>query len=1142
MADDVPGYLRYPHLRGSLLTFAAEDDVWLAPLLQDGSVGRAWRVSCDRIRVSNPRLSPDGRTLAWTSWLSPTPEVWTAAVDGGPAARLTWSGSEDTRVLGWLPSGEVLAVSSFHQPFSRYTWAYALPLDGSLGRRQPWGPVSDAAITARHTVLLTGTAPHEPAGWKRYRGGAVGRLWLDGERLLEGIGGHLAAPMLVGTGPHERVAFLSDHEGIGNVYSCRADGQDLRRHTDHDTFYARNAATDGHRVVYQHAGDLWLLEGLDAPEPRKLDVPLGGARAGRRCYQIPAAYSLNAFACDEDGRASAVLVRGSLYWLTHHDGPARVLADTPGVRVRMPVMLGAGHVAWVSDAAGDDELVIAPLPGTFPAEPDFGAPSAAPSAPAAAQAAGARAATGLRAADSRAAIASPAADSRSSAHSPAHSLAKSHSHPHAHPPLVRELAAGRIGRVAVLAAAPDGSRLAVATSDGRLLLVAADTGAVRELVRSSYGPLSGLAFSPDSAWLAWSQAVANRSLRRIRLVRCAEPELIYDVSTGRFEDEGPCFTRDGRFLVFLSWRGFDPVHDVHTGDMSFPLGCRPYLVPLAADVLAPFSTPVEGRAPDGTAYYEPPGDDTVRVDPQDMAERLVPFPVIASKYSDPAAVEGGVVWLRWPISGALGQTFANPEDLSGQPALEYFNLDLCESEVLAEDVSGYAVSGDGSTIVLLADGELRLLSVADPDRDFAVDLRRITHTVDPGAEWRQAYREAARVVRDQYWDPNMCGLDWTALTEQYSPLIERVASPDDFGDVVLELLGELSTSHAYVVPARLGEGPTRAEQPLGLLAMDVHRSDSGKWVIDRVLTGESSDPRARAPLAAHGVKPGDEILEIAGRVPDPVRGPLPLLGGTGGTTIELVLRSGADGRLRRIAVTPLTDERPVRYQDTVLGRRAQVRQLSEGRCGYLHIPDLGGSGWAQFNRDLRREFNYPALVLDVRGNGGGNVSQLVLDKLNRRVLAWDFIRDRRPARYPRDSVRGPVVAIADEATSSDGDVIVAAFRALGLGPVVGQRTWGGVVGMTGRHTLVDGTQITVPKNAAWFPGGLGFSIENHGVEPDLEVVRGPLDWAEGRNTQLQAAVRLALELLGRNPAAAEPPMSTPRPDRRRPPLPPRTAR
>ena len=1087
-----PGYLRYPHLRGALLTFAAEDDVWLARLEPDGSVGRAWRVSCDRIRVSNPRLSPDGRTLAWTSWLAPTPEVWTTAVDGGPALRLSWSGSEDTRVLGWLPDGTILGVSSYHQPFSRYTWAYSLPLDGATATRLPWGPVSDAAVTAEHTLLLTGTPPHEPAGWKRYRGGATGRLWLDGQRLLEGLGGHLAAPMLIGTGADLRVAFLSDHEGIGNLYSCRPDGTDLRRHSDHDTFYARNAATDGERVVYQHAGDLYLLDGLHCPHPRPLDIPLGGARTGRRPYQVPASANLGGFSCDADGRASVLQVRGSLYWLTHHDGPARVLADTPGVHNRLPVLIGADRVAWVSDAEGEDEIALAPSPGHVPpAGPDAAASAGRAEAP----------------------------------RSPSM-------------PMPRVLARGQIGRVVAFTAAPDGSVFGVASSDGRLLLVAEADGRVTEVVRSSYGPVTGLAFSPDSRWLAWSQAVAHKSLRRVRLVEVDRPEKVYDVTTGRFEDEGPCFTRDGHYLVFLSWRGFDPVHDVHTGAMSFPLGCRPYLVPLSVDVLAPFSIPVEGRAPDGTALHPATSDGTVRLDPEALAERLLPFPVIASKYSDPAPVAGGVVWLRWPISGALGQTFANPEDLSGQPVLEYFDLDAGEAEVLAEDVEGFAVSGDGSAIVFLSEGELSVLSIADPD-PFTVDLRRITHTVDPAAEWRQAYREASRVVRDQYWDPNMCGLDWDALTDQYEGLITRVASPDDFGDVLQELLGELGTSHAYVVPSRLGEGPTRPQRPLGLLGVDVHRDERGRWLIDRVLTGESSDPRARAPLAAHGVRPGDEIVEVAGRAPDPLLGPLPLLAGTGGTTIELVLRTAAAGSLRRIAVTPLSDERPVRYQDTVVQRRAKVRQLSEGRCGYLHIPDLGGSGWAQFNRDLRREFNYPALVLDVRGNAGGNVSQLVLDKLSRKVLAWDFTRGRRPARYPRDALRGPVVAIADEATSSDGDVIVAAFRELGLGPVVGQRTWGGVVGMTGRHTLVDGTQITVPRNAAWFPGGVGFAVENHGVEPDVAVVRGPLDWEAGRNTQLEAAVRVALELLDERPAAAEPPASTPRPDRRRPPLPPR---
>ncbi|MFI6446215.1 S41 family peptidase [Kitasatospora sp. NPDC050543] len=1069
-----PGYLRYPHLHGDLLTFTAEDDVWLAPLAADGTTGRAWRVSCDRTRVSHPRFSPDGTTLAWTSWLALTPEVWTAPVAGGPAGRLTHWGSQDTRVRGWLPDGEVLAVTSYHEPFAHYTWAHAVPPDGATARRLPWGPVGDAQMSPEHTALLTGTAPHEPAAWKRYRGGATGRLWVDGERILTDHPGHLASPMTIG----DRIAFLSDHEGIANLYSCDPDGSDLRRHTDHATYYARWAATDGTRIVYQHAGDLWLLDGLDAPAPRRLDLPLGGARAGRRPYQVNAASHVKDLACDLTGRTGVITVRGSQYWLTHRDGPARALADTPGVRTRLPVVLGSsGEAAWITDAEGLDAVEIAPLPGH-------------------------------------------------------------EEHPAREP---RRIAAGRIGRVLELSAAPDGHTLAVAASDGRLLLVTTGDGEVRTVASSGYGPVGSAVFSPDSRWVAWSEPVAGRSLRRIRLTRTDAAAPVTDVTDGRFEDEQPVFTRDGRYLVFLSWRGFDPVHDVHTGDLSFPLGCRPYLVPLAADTPSPFAAPAEGRAPGAVRDRgEAPGDGTVTVEPQGISGRLVPFPVIASKYSATDSVRGGLVWLRWPISGALGQTFANPDDTSGRPSLEYFDLARGTRTTLVDKLDGYAVSGDGGSVAVYSTGTLRIVPVATPSAALSVDLRRITHTVHPAEEWRQAYHEAARIVRDQFWDTDMCGLDWPALTAQYAPLLERIASPDDFADLLRELLGELGTSHAYVTPARRAEGPTPVQQPLGLLGANVRRTPEGRWLVDRVLPGESSDPRARAPLAAHGVQAGDELLAVAGRPPDPLRGPAPLLAGTGGTTVELTLRTGGpDGPLRRITVTPLTDERPIRYQDWVTKRRQLVREFSDGRCGYLHIPDLGGSGWAQFNRDLRRELDKPALVLDVRGNAGGNVSELVLEKLARRVLAWDFSRGRQPVRYPRDAPRGPVVALADEATSSDGDVIITAIKLTGLGPVIGSRTWGGVVGMTGRHQLGDGTQISVPKNASWFTGGLGWSVENHGVEPDVHVLRAPHDWARGRHPELATAVQLALELLEDAPAAIPPPLDTPRPDLRRPPLPPR---
>ncbi|MEU9070451.1 S41 family peptidase [Streptomyces sp. NPDC048306] len=1288
-------YLRLPHLSGDQLCFVAEDDLWLASL--DGP-GRAWRLTVDRTKVGHPRFSPDGRHIACTSWRTLVPEVHLVPVDGGPGRQLTHWGGSDTRVCGWSPpdpdgTTAVLAVASHGEPFSHLTWAYKVTPDGAPGRKLPWGPVSDIQAAdldgERRTLLLTGTPPHEPAAWKRYRGGATGRLWLHGERLLPDLGGHLAAPMFVGG----RIAFLSDHEGVGNLYSCAPDGTDLRRHTDHDAFYARNAASDGTRVVYQCAGDLWIVDDL-APgsAPRRLDVRLSGPRAGRRTYQVPAAQHVGGVSVDETGRASAVVVRGSLYWLTHRDGPARSIADTPGVRVRLPEMLGeSGRIAYVTDAEGEDAVEISYLPRATggraarrlasgrlgrvlelvsdPAgerlavashdgrllildvtEPDTEValtldtvdagypgdagdpelPADATEEDAAGSATEGSAAEGARTAgdtpagtsaysraaagatrDDRAPGPGPAtgvtadgtstrrtAEGEATAHGAPEGAASTADGtasdgtaagdtagdgpaaaarrggaptgddaaddaprpgaPRDHPAPGPGPATGETGAPGGPALPPTaggtgtdvpaaGAAAGGAVTPGEPGTPATAGGQVTELIRSVNGPVRDLAFSPDGAWLTWSHPGIGRTLRQIKMARIDGPEgtLVVDVTNGRFEDENPVFTRDGRYLAFLSWRGFDPVYDVHTGDLSFPLGCRPYLVPLSSATPSPFALNPEGRPAAGglDPLEDEPGEGgAVTVEVEGLESRVTPFPVTASKYSalEPVA-GGGLVWLRWPISGALGETFANPADPSERPTLEHFSLAKAKKSELVDHLDWFRVSGDGSRLVVLDEGELRAVpatEVGDGDSTTWIDLRRILHEVDPAAEWRQAYDEAGRLIRAYFWDPGMCGIDWDAVLDQYRPLLERVASPDEFADLLREVLGELGTSHAYVVAGRRNEGPAHYQRWQGLLGANFVCRD-GRWVAKRILPGDSSDSRARSPLAGTGIRDGAVLTHVDGRPVDPVLGPSPLLAGAGGTTVELTFSpaEGCRGPSRRVAVVPLVDERPLRYQDWVAKRREVVRELSGGRCGYLHIPDMGGSGWAQFNRDLRMEVSRPALIVDVRGNAGGHISELVIEKLTRTILGWDLTRDAQPVSYTSNAPRGPVVAVADEATSSDGDMITAAFKLLRLGPVVGQRTWGGVVGMTGRHRLGDGSVITVPMNAAWFDA-YGWSVENYGVAPDVEALRTPLDWAEGRYAVLDEAVRLALELLEANPPAT-PPGYDAVPDRSRPPLPPR---
>ncbi|MFD8817678.1 peptidase S41, partial [Streptomyces sp. NPDC059627] len=359
-------YLRFPHVHGDLVAFTAEDDVWLAPL--DG--GRAWRVSADNVPVTLPRISPDGTTVAWTSTRDGAPEIHTAPVDGGSSTRLTHWGSARTQVRGWTDDGQVLAITTHGQASLRRSWAHTVPLDGGPSTVLPYGPVGHVAL-GPSTVLLSAPMGREAAWWKRYRGGTAGKLWVDREgagdfvRLHAELDGNLEYPVWAG----DRIAFLSDHEGTGALYSSLADGSDLRRHTPLDGFYARHASGDGTRVVYASAGGLWLLDDLEGAEPRRLDIRLGGSRVDRQPYPVNAARWFSSASPDHTARGSAVLVRGGVHWVTHRSGPARALVAQPGVRARLPVAFRADAeewVAWVTDAEGDDALEFAPATGLVP--------------------------------------------------------------------------------------------------------------------------------------------------------------------------------------------------------------------------------------------------------------------------------------------------------------------------------------------------------------------------------------------------------------------------------------------------------------------------------------------------------------------------------------------------------------------------------------------------------------------------------------------------------------------------------------------------------------------------------------------------------------------------------------------------------
>jgi tricorn protease len=1081
-------YKRYPHLREDLVTFVAADDLWLAPI----SGGRAWRLTDDRQPARTPRFSPDGEHIAFVSFRDGHPEAYAVPVEGaGAPTRLTWWGAKNTLVLGWTSDGRVLVASHAGETNLRHLVVKAVGLDGSV-ERLAYGPAWGVAVGEEGAVALSTPGSRFPAHWKRYRGGTAPRLWLDRagdgswERLLADDPASLVDPMWV----DGRLAFVSDRAAVipgprdqaseqANVWvfdDVLADSEQEPRQVTRqgpEVGYVRDATTDGHRVVWHSRGRLYLLESLD-DEPHEIEFTVPGGDP--EPFRAVPTKNLGRMTPDHGGDASLVVWRGKAFWLAHRDGPARALVADSGIRAREPVVLGqTGYGAIVTDADGEDSVEIAHLAG----------------------------------------------EERP-----------------------RQIASGELGRVLHLAGDPAGERVAAISHDGAIRLVDVGSGGIREVGRSPEGEALSPSFSPDGRYLLWSQpSTVTADLHQLMIHDTRSDGPPVPLTSGTFHDHDPAFTSDGKHVVFLSERTFDPEYDPHEFALSFAGSTRPWLIPLSATEPPPFGPSTEGwriSAPDkqpdrdaGKSDGEEDEPETVvspDLDREGAEDRAVPFPVRSGQYRRLKTSLTGVLWIEMNReTGVLGTRRAG---VSGEPkpdSLQLWSMEKRAVETVVDAVGDYSVSGDGRRLVVRHKENVTVTPADHKAKEdepgvVKVDLSRLRFDVSPRAEWAQMFDESARLMRDHFWREDMDGVDWDDVVTRWRPVVDTLATTDDFHDMLWETVAELNTSHAYVIPTELPGDQTRR---LGLLGADLSASDDG-WVIERILPGESSDPDARSPLRAAGVdaRPGDSIVAVDGARFDPSFGPATRLLGAAGKPVELTLRR--DGEDRRVVVVPLDDEEVLRYQDWVRSRRVYVEQHSSGRLGYLHVPDMASTGWAQLHRDLRHATRREGLIVDVRYNRGGHTSQLVLARISKRLVGWVTGRHNREVySYPIAAPRGPVVLVANEYSGSDGDIINAASQAVGVGPVVGVRTWGGVVGIDGRFHLVDGTSITQPRYAFWLEGK-EWGVENHGVDPDIEVVHSPADFFGENDPQLDRAIEEALARLEETPALGPPPLPAPK--------------
>lgn len=1092
MAEARQGYYHHPTVQDQHVVFICEDDLWSVAL--NGGIPR--RLTSNLGIVSFPRLSPDGKWLAFCGREEGQPDVYVMPAEGGEMRRLTFFGSV-FKIATWTPDSAAILFLSTQgarippdQPI-----VYRVSLAGEYPQRFLNCPVRNIALNPAGPGLAIGRNNFDNARWKRYRGGTAGEIWVDPDfseavkreshfAKLHLPEGNPNGPLWVGN----RLYFASDHDGVGNLYSCTLTGADLQRETAHRDFYVRHPATDGKTIVYQAGADLFALDAATR-EGRRIPIQWRSPLVQTQRKFSSAARYLENYHLHPKGHSIAITARGKLFSMAHWEGAPVQFGTREGARYRLAHWLHDGkRLIAVSDHNTDGEEKLTLFSGEPTLEPD-------------------------RIIDA--------------------------------PP----------GRIQSLQVSPTQAQVIITTSRLDLWLINLDSGEPRRLDHNEFAEITGVAYSPDGRWLAYRKALTEET-RAIFLCEL-DSGAVHQITRPVLRDYYPHFDPDGRYLYFLSMRILNPVNDSVQFAVSFPSASKPYLVTLRKELANPFlplpAAPGEesavkldavknsaGTAQTGAANgkEEKPAEpangaekseskekpaEAMRIDLDGIQDRVVEFPVKEGIYRQVLGIKDKVVFTSFPVRGRadLGDSSASDED-DEKGTLWVYDFVTQKLEAIAYDVQSVQVANGGKTLSYRNGRRVRVLKAGEKPGDNSegatrksgwLDLDRSRFTIDPRAEWRQMFREAWRLQREFFWTENMSGVDWQKVFNHYYPLVERIATRSEFSDLVWEMQGELGTSHAYEAGGDYRSAPYYS---IGRLGADLeYDGENKRYHFAKIYRGDVWLKDCSSPLCAPGldISEGDVLLAINGVPLSLTVTPGQLLTNLAGHDVVLTVQSAQPESLpRHVTVKALRDEYKARYRDWIERNTQRVTEATDGRVGYLHIPDMGTEGLIEFHRYYLAQTHKAGLIVDVRYNGGGNVSQILLDKLIRRPLGYDVRRWGTPQPYPSHAMGGPMVALTNEFAGSDGDIFCHSFKLLRIGPLIGKRTWGGVIGIDHRYTLVDGGRTTQPQYSFWFTD-VQWRLENYGVDPDLVVDFDPDSHLRGEDPQLERAIVEAKRLL-----------------------------
>lgn len=1051
-------WLQFPAVSKDRVAFVYGGDLWT--VAREG--GEARRLTTGEGLEIDPAFSPDGQWIAFSGELHGNYDVYLVPAAGGVPRRLTWHPEVD-RVAGWAPDGRVLFRSP-RNTTGDTNQLFTVPVTGGLPREVPLPKAEQGSFSPDGSRLAyvpfwsRGDEPGFSVAWKRYRGGLASPVWIA--RTSDSAVEPVPRTDSNDSDPMwigDRVYFLSDRSGPATLFSYDPATRKVDKLLDNPGPDIVSASAGPGAIVYQRMGEIHLFD-LASGKAKKLDIRVSGDLPSVQPRWVGLADAIQSASLSPTGVRAVFEARGEIVTVPAEKGDARNLTRTPGVAERDPAWSPDGQkIAFFSDESGEYALHVVDQTGLGDVKK-----------------------IGL-------------GEPPSFFYSPRWS--------------------------------PEGDKILY--TDKRLNVWYVDLAKgkpVRVDTDTYESPFRRLdpVWSPDGQWIAYTKQLTNHM--RAVFLYSLESGKARQVTDGLSDARFAAFDRSGKYLYFTASTDVGPTSGwLDLSSVQRPVSRSVYLAVLDKTLPSPLA-PLSDEEKDNkdTKDTKDSKDEKkdekpvrVKVDFDGIDQRILGLPVPARNYTGLVAGKEGVIFLLEdaPVLGFGGEG----------SILHRFDLEKRETKEITKGVvPPFVVSGDGEKMLLRQGETWTIAGTAGPPEPGkgALDLAKAQVRVEPRAEWKQMYREAWRIQRDFFYDPGLHGMDLAAMTARYEPFLDDLGHRSELDAVFTDMLGELTVGHLFVIG---GEEDGEGAVPGGLLGAD-YEIANGRYRFARILSGENWNPGLQAPLTQPGVnvKAGEYLLSVDGRdlmADDDVDS---FFEGTAGKSVLLEVGPDPSGKgSRKVSVVPVESETELRTRAWIEENRRKVDELSKGRLAYVYLPDTGEEGYTSFNRYFFAQVGKEGVILDERYNGGGYAADYFIDYLKRGLLSYWSTREGADFPTPVGAIFGPKVMMINERSSSGGDALPYYFRREKLGPLVGRRTWGGLVGIYDYPVLLDGGYVTAPRVAFWSPEG-DWEVENRGVSPDVDVELDPKAWREGRDSQLEKAVEVALEMLEKNPPPRKP--------------------